>query len=40
MAVVYRAVRNGPMGFRKVVAIKVVHPNVAKDDRILRGSGL
>ena len=36
MAVVYRAVRSGPMGFRKVVAIKVVHPSVARDERIIR----
>ncbi len=36
MARVYRAVRSGPMGFRKVVAIKVVHPAVAADDRIIR----
>ncbi len=32
MAEVYRAVRAGPMGFEKVVAVKRVHPHLTRDN--------
>lgn len=36
MASVYRAVRSGPMGFAKQVAIKRLHPSLTEDDAILK----
>ena len=36
MARVYRAVRSGPMGFRKEVAIKQILPQAAKDKKQIR----
>ena len=36
MARVYRAVRAGPMGFRKEVALKQILPHVAKEEKLLR----
>jgi len=36
MARVLRAVRAGPMGFRKEVAIKQILPHVAKEEKLLR----
>ncbi len=35
MARVYRAVREGPMGFRKEVAIKRIRPDLTRDDQTL-----
>ena len=35
MARVYRAVRSGPMGFRKQVAIKQILPHVTENDRVV-----
>jgi len=36
MARVYRAVRSGPMGFRKSVAIKQILPHVAEDQKVIQ----
>ncbi len=36
MARVYRAVRSGPMGFRKPVAIKQILPHVAEDEKVIQ----
>jgi len=36
MASVYRAVRSGPMGFAKQVAIKRLHPSLTRDSAILK----
>ena len=36
MARVYRAVRAGPMGFRKEVALKQILPHVAREEKLLR----
>jgi len=36
MASVYRAVRSGPMGFAKQVAIKRLHPSLTRDSNILK----
>ena len=36
MARVYRAVRSGPMGFRKEVALKQILPHVAKEEKLVR----
>jgi serine/threonine-protein kinase len=37
MASVYRAVRSGPMGFAKEVAVKRIHESLAEDEGILKG---
>ncbi len=36
MARVYRAVRAGPMGFRKEVALKQILPHVAREEKLVR----
>ncbi len=36
MARVYRALRSGPMGFRKQVAIKQILPDVAADEKVVK----
>ena len=36
MARVYRAIRSGPMGFQKEVALKVMHPGVASKEKAVR----
>ncbi len=36
MARVFRAVRSGPMGFRKQVAIKQILPHVTENDRVIK----
>ncbi len=36
MARVYRAIRSGPMGFRKEVALKLIHPELASHEKSLR----
>ena len=36
MASVYRALRSGPMGFSKEVAIKRLHDALANDEKILK----
>ena len=36
MARVFRALRSGPMGFRKQVAIKQILPNVAADEKVVK----
>ena len=36
MARVYRAVRAGPMGFRKEVALKQILPQVAREEKLIR----
>ena len=38
MASVYRAVRSGPMGFAKQVAIKRLHSSLTRDSANRRGS--
>jgi serine/threonine protein kinase len=36
MARVYRAIRSGPMGFQKEVALKLIHPQIASQEKGLR----
>ena len=36
MARVYRAIRSGPMGFQKEVALKLIHPQIASREKGLR----